>query len=140
MNKTFIRKQIFQNKEALADLNRITHPYILKHFDDWCKQMRKSNYPFVVKEAALVFESDSYKSLDFIVCMVAPLETRIERVIKRDGKLRKEVLDIINRQWTDDEKIKRSAWVIKNTDDDLLLPQIVALHELIVSKTEFYGN
>jgi dephospho-CoA kinase len=102
--------------------------------------MRKSNYPFVVKEAALVFESDSYKSLDFIVCMVAPLETRIERVIKRDGKLRKEVLDIINRQWTDDEKIKRSAWVIKNTDDDLLLPQIVALHELIVSKTEFYGN
>ncbi len=117
LNKSFIRKRVFGNSAALAKLNEITHPVVLNHFDRWCKEKRKAKHPFIIKEAALVFESDSYKSLDFIITVIAPIATRITRVMKRDGKSKDEVEVIIKKQMSDEEKIKRSNYVINNPDD-----------------------
>jgi dephospho-CoA kinase len=140
LNKIFMRQKVFNDAEALANLNAITHPPVLKHFDDWCVKMKKQGHPFVIKEAALVFESDSYKSLDLVACVVAPAETRIARVMHRDDKTKEEVENIIKKQMTDEEKIKRSDFVIRNNDDELLLPQIVALHEFILKKSASHGT
>ena len=140
LNKSFIRKKVFEDKEALEKLNAITHPVIFKHFDQWCAARKKEKHPFIIKEAALIFESDSYKHLDFFVCVIAPVETRIARVVQRDGKTRKEVEQVISKQLSDEEKIKRSDIVINNPGDELLLPQILALNEVLVKKSILYGK
>ncbi len=140
LNKPLIRKLVFGKHEALQKLNAITHPVIIGHFDEWCVRMKKQGHLLVVKEAALMFESESYKSLDFIACVVAPIETRIARVIQRDGKSRDEVMRIINKQWSDVEKIKRSDYIIYNDDTDLVLPQLVDLHTHVIHKSRNHGN
>ncbi len=140
LNKAVIRQRVFNDQKALTVLNAITHPPLMKHFNDWCAAQKKQKHPFIIKEAALVFESNSYQMLDFVVCVVAPLETRISRVMQRDGKTRVEVERIINKQWSDEEKIKRSDFVIQNPDDELLLPQILILHDLILKKSALYGK
>jgi dephospho-CoA kinase len=140
LNRPFIRKKVFEDKESLSKLNAITHPPVLAHFALWCNEMKKQKHPFVIKEAALIFEIKSYTTLDFTVCVIAPLETRIARVMRRDGKTREEVENIIKKQMSDEEKIKLANWVINNPDDELVLPQIVALHQLIINKSLTHGN
>ena len=140
LNKPLIRKLVFGNQDALNQLNAITHPVIINHFDTWCVKMKKEGHLLVVKEAALMFESESYKSLDFIACVVAPVETRVARVMQRDGKTRDEVMRIIHKQWSDAEKIKRSDYIIYNDDTDLVLPQLVDLHTLVIHKSRNHGN
>jgi dephospho-CoA kinase len=135
LNRKFIRDRVFNDAEALTALNSITHPVILNYFDNWCKRMKKEGHRFVIKEAAIIFESESYKQLDYFVSVIAPVETRIRRVMERDGKTREEVEHIIRRQMSDEEKIKRSDLVISNPGDELLLPQIVELHEILINKT-----
>ncbi len=134
LNKAYIREKVFNDEEALTRLNLITHPVVFRHFEAWCAEMEKQGHPFIIKEAALIFETDSFKHLHFFVCVIAPLETRIARVMHRDGLSRKELIGIIKKQLPDEEKIKRSDIVINNPDDELLLPQLVALHQLILKK------
>jgi len=140
LNKNFIRKKIFNDPDALSTLNKISHPPLLRHFDRWCKLRKIDKELFVIKEAALIFESDSYKSLDFIVCVVAPQETRIGRIMRRDKKSREEIEKIINSQWSDEEKIRRSDFIIYSNDEELLLPEIVKLHRTIIKKAQLHGK
>jgi dephospho-CoA kinase len=140
LNKPFIRKLVFNNPENLKTLNAITHPPVLKHFDLWCKARKKERHLFVIKEAALIFESDSHKSLDYVACVVAPVETRLQRVMQRDRKTREEVMNIMKKQMTDKEKVKRSDFVISNDGKEPVLPAIVAFHEFILKKSAAYGK
>ena len=84
-----------------------------KHFDDWVK---KQKFPFVIKEAAILFESGSYKYCDKIITVTASEETRIKRVMKRDNCTREAVLDRIKNQWSDSQEISKSDYVIVNDD------------------------
>ena len=107
---------VFGNPEKLKQLNAIVHPAVKIHFDNWLKQ--NQNRPIIVKEAAILFESGSYKDCDAIISVITPLETRIERVIQRDTTTRDKVLQRINNQITDEERIAKSNYIIKNESLD----------------------
>lgn len=109
-----ISEIVFKNPEKLKKLNRIIHPLVKEHFDTWV--IKNQEYAFLVKEAAILFESGSYKYCDIIVCVVAPEEVRIKRVIERDNTSKEAVLERLKNQWTDSQRIEKSDFVIQNED------------------------
>jgi dephospho-CoA kinase len=112
INREALAKIVFQNPEKLKILNSIIHPAVKLHFDNWLQSQK--NHPFVVKEAAILFESGSYKDCDIIITVSAPIEERIHRVMKRDKSSKKAILNRINNQWTDEQRISKSDYVITN--------------------------
>ncbi len=120
---------VFNQPEKLKELNAIVHPAVKIHFENWVKQHK--NYPIVIKEAAILFESGSYKDCDTIISVVAPLETRIDRVIKRDGISREKIFQRINNQLTDEDRIIRSQHVITNITLDDTKKQVDSILNLL---------
>lgn len=118
---------VFPDKEKLSKLNALVHPLVGEHFDEWVKEQEGA--PYILKEAAILFESGTYKQMDKIITVTAPAETRIERVMKRDKVTAEEVRKRLANQISDEEKIKRSDFVIHNGDHDLVLPQVMKVHE-----------
>jgi dephospho-CoA kinase len=116
INTSKLAKLVFNNPEKLNQLNKIVHPAVKKHFDNWVLQHK--DFPFVIKEAAILFESGSYQYCYKIITVIAPIETRIKRVIDRDKTSRENVLDRINSQWTDEQKTSKSDFVITNISFD----------------------
>ena len=114
LNKDKLSNIVFNNPEMLKQLNQIIHPAVKRDFENWLKA--NINSPLVVKEAAILFESGSYKDCDAIITIVAPLNSRINRVIKRDNTNYEAVLSRINNQWTDEMRIKKSDYIIENED------------------------
>ena len=112
LNREKLAQLVFNNPKKLQKLNSIVHPEVKKHFDNWVEKHK--NYPFIVKEAAILFESGSYKYCDTIITVTAPLETRLQRVMKRDKTDRESVLKRIENQWTDEHRIAKSNYVIHN--------------------------
>lgn len=105
---------VFQDSEKLKKYNSIIHPEVYLHFKNWVKQ--HDNSPLVVKEAAILFESGSYKDCDKIILVTAPKEYRIERVMKRDAVTREAVEQRMVHQWDDERKKALSDYVIENID------------------------
>lgn len=103
---------VFNDPEKLKLLNAIIHPAVKKHFSSWISNHK--NAPYIIYEAAILFESGSYKDCDIIITVTAPLELRIQRVIQRDKTTRENVLRRINMQWTDYQRIEKSDYVIEN--------------------------
>ncbi len=112
INREKLAQLVFNNQEQLQKLNAIIHPIVKQNFDIWVKN--QANCPFVIKEAAILFESGSYKYCDSIITVTAPLETRLQRVIERDKTDRESVLNRIKNQWTEEQKIEKSNFVIHN--------------------------
>src|SRR6186713_3252159 len=104
LNRSHISSQAFQDKNLLEELNALVHPAVFKDFDDWCAAQKT---PYIVKEAALMFESDSYKALDWVMMVTAPEEMRIQRTIQRDGLSREQVLARMKNQMSEEEKLAR---------------------------------
>ena len=113
LNKPFIASQIFSNQDLLKKMNAIVHPKVAKHFSNWVK---KQNVPYVISEVAIIFENGSQGKYDYIITVVAPEQTRLNRVIKRDNSSEAKVKAIMNNQWTDQQKTEQSDFVINNTD------------------------
>ncbi|MBD3862242.1 dephospho-CoA kinase [Olleya marilimosa] len=113
LNKPFIASQIFSNQDLLKKMNAIVHPKVAKHFSNWVK---KQNVPYVISEVAIIFENGSQGKYDYIIIVVAPEQTRLNRVIKRDNSSEAKVRAIMNNQWTDQQKTEHSDFVINNTD------------------------
>lgn len=114
LNKDKLSKIVFNNPEMLKQLNQIVHPAVKKDFDNWLQI--NNDQPLVVKEAAILFESGSYKDCDAIITIVAPIEERIQRVVERDHTNSEAVLSRINNQWTDEMRMDKSDYVIENKD------------------------
>ncbi len=131
LNRAWLSSQVFNNDEQLKLLNSIVHPIVIKAGIDWAN---KQTGHYSLKEAALLFESNSYKELDSIIVVTAPLEVRIDRVIKRDGIIREDVLRRIDKQMSEEEKIKMADFVIVNDGTTPLLPQIFNIHKTIIEK------
>ncbi len=112
LNREKLAKIVFNNPESLEKLNGIVHPAVKKHFEQWLLQNLEA--PYVIYEAAILFESGRYKDCDIIITVTAPIESRIQRVIKRDNTTRELVLKRINAQWTDEKRISKSDFVIEN--------------------------
>lgn len=123
INRDFIAKNVFSDMEKREALNTIIHPAVAKDYKDWLEEV--ANEPIVIKEAALFFEIGSDLEMDHMILVVADLEQRIARVLKRDEfRSREELMNIIATQLPDEEKIKQADYVIKNNEGDALLPQI----------------
>jgi dephospho-CoA kinase len=123
---------VFNNPDKLKQLNAIVHPAVKEHFDAWVKS--NSNKPLIVKETAILFESGSYKDCDVIITVTAPLETRINRVLKRDTTTREKILQRINNQLSDDERIERSNYVINNENFDNTKKKVDEILNLLRNK------
>ena len=102
----------------------------IRHAEEWIKQQTSA---YIIKEAALLFESGANKNLDYVIGIDAPLPLRIKRVMTRDGIPETEIMKRINRQMDEEEKMKRCDFVIYNDEERLVIPQVVALHERIIN-------
>ena len=131
-NTAFVAQEVFSNKEKLDKLNAIIHPYVQQDFLQW-KQSQQA--PYVIKEAAILFESGSYRDCDFIIMVTAPLEERIKRVMLRDKIDRETVEKRIKNQWNDEKKIELSTFVIENREIYKNLYKIEIIHSIIVKMT-----
>lgn len=117
---------VFKDKEALKKLNAISHPAVEKDFLNWRKAQ---NTPILFKEAAILFESGSYKSVDKTICITAPEVIRVKRVMQRDGATAKQVQVRIANQWSDEKKIALADFVIDAGDRELVIPQALKIIE-----------
>ncbi len=114
LDRKKIAALVFSNPQKLEQLNSVVHPEVKKHFLTWLKIHK--NEPFIIKEAAILFESGSYEDCDKIIMVTAPEAIRIERVMQRDKVTKEQVLERMQNQWPEEEKIKRSDFVIENID------------------------
>ena len=131
LNRKHIAGIVFNNTQQLEKLNSFVHPAVFRAFDQWVKNC--SGVPYVIKEAALLFESDSYKMCDYTIMVQAPLETRIRRVMQRDGLTRGEVEGRNSHQFTEEKKTQLANYIIKNDDEQLVIPQVLELHDVFGS-------
>jgi dephospho-CoA kinase len=123
LNKDKLSNIVFNNPEMLKQLNQIIHPALKRDFDNWLQLNR--NHPIVVKEAAILFESGSYKDCDTIITVIAPINSRIQRVMARDNTNSEDVMSRINSQWTDEMRIERSDYVVENEDVNIACAQTI---------------
>jgi dephospho-CoA kinase len=126
LNRKHIANIVFNDNGQLDKLNSIVHPAVFRTFDTWVADIK--DVPYVMKEAALLFESSSYKMCDKTIMVDAPLELRIKRVMQRDGFSREEILSREARQFSEEKKVAMADFVIKNDDTQLVIPQVLALH------------
>ena len=122
LNRSFLAKIVFDSKNKLAKLNSIVHPYVANDFSSW---LLNQNSKFILKEAAILFEASSYKNLDYVICVTAKLQERINRVMQRDEVDSNSVEKRISMQMSQIEKEKLSDFIIFNSNDNLVLPQII---------------
>lgn len=128
LNNVWIAQHVFNDEDKLHQLNSLVHPLVGIDFEAWSNQ--KVDNPYVIKEAALLYESGSYLSLDKIVVVTAPESLRIKRVLSRDKhRTEDQVKAILKRQWSEEEKIVKADFLIKNDDQELVIPQVLELHE-----------
>jgi dephospho-CoA kinase len=135
-NRKYIASLVFNDKRKVEKLNAIIHPGVGKDYKKWLERL-PSDTPYALKEAALLFESGSYKLLDKIINVVAPEDIRIARIQKRDPhRTLQEIKGIISRQWSDEERSALSDYIIANDGVQLVVPQIIDLHQLFLRLSE----
>jgi dephospho-CoA kinase len=131
LNRKHIAEIVFNNDAALARLNAIVHPATFRAFDSWVAGIK--DVPYVIKEAALLFESDSYKYCDQTIMVQAPLEMRIKRVMQRDNLSREEIEKREAHQFIEEKKALLADYIIRNDDSELVIPQVLKLHQTFCS-------
>lgn len=129
LNRPLLAGTVFNNPSLLAQLNALVHPRVGTDFEHWAAAQAQAGYAYVLKEAALLFEAGSYKQLDHIITVFAPLLVRQARVLRRDPhRSLADVQAIMAKQLGEDEKMQRADHVLTNDDVRPLLPQVLALH------------
>lgn len=126
LDRKYMASVVFNDKAKLELLNSLTHPATIRDAEEW---MKKQTSPYTIKEAALLFESGANRSVDKVIGIHAPLPLRIQRAMNRDGITEEEVLQRINRQMNEEEKMKLCDFVIINDEEQMLLPQVLELHK-----------
>ncbi len=130
LNAELISSKIFHNDELRTKVNELIHPIVRADFEKWVLNQHSA---LVFNEAAILFETGSYRNFDATVLLCAPTELKIERVMKRENCSREAVLVRMNNQWSDDEKLKLADYSILNDDETPVLIQLEAvINELLV--------
>ena len=128
LHRDYFAKEVFYSPEKLKKLNQLIHPRVQLDYENWVQKNKTHRY--VVKEAALLFESGSYKNLDEIIVVWAPDSIRLQRVRNRDShRTEEDIKQIMSRQLPEEEKVKRASYVIHNDETQLVIPQVLKLHE-----------
>ncbi len=134
LNTSYLAKIVFNHQEKLEILNGLVHPKVKMDYEQWTIEHR--NEPYSLKEAALLFESNSYKSLHKVIVVTCPIESRIERIVKRDHVKREDVLKRIQNQTTDKERLSKADYVIYNDGVRSLIEQTLSIHHNILEIRE----
>lgn len=127
LNRKHLADIVFNEASELEKLNALVHPAVFRAFDTWASSVKDA--PYLMKEAALLFESGSYKMCDVNVLVTAPEDLKISRVSSRDNISREAVLQRINKQFTDEKKLPMADFVLVNDEQHLLIPQVLQLHQ-----------
>lgn len=133
LNRSFIADTIFNNKTYLDRMNAIVHPEVKSHFKNWVKLQ---DAPYVIKEAAIIFEHNQQDQYDVIISVVANKDNRLKRVIERDQSTPEKVLAIMKNQTNDVDKANLSDYVIVNNDKNTLEHQVLKIHKSILKRIE----
>ena len=137
LNRTYISGIVFSAPEKLKLLNSLVHPRTIQDAEEW---MKKQNSPYALKEAALIFESGSQQSLDYVIGVTAPLEIRTSRTMQRDNISKELAEKKINQQMNEEEKMKLCHFLIKNDETSSLIHQVLSVHEQILSFSKSRAN
>ena len=128
LNRPYLANVAFNDAAQLARLNALVHPRVGEDFATWSAAQAAAGQPYILKEAALLYESGAYRGLDAIITVFAPAEVRAARVLRRDShRSAADVQAIMNKQLSEDEKLARAEHVVYNDDSQLVLPQVLAL-------------
>ena len=130
LNREKLSAIVFNDSSALAKLNAIIHPAVAQDFKTWCDNQSS---PYVIKETAILFEHGLDKHLDGVIVVEAPDELRIKRVMHRNGITEEAIRNRIQQQLPQDELISRADWVIHNNEEQLLIPQVLAVYSRITA-------
>ena len=131
LNRPFIADKIFNDPQLLAQMNAVVHPKVRSHFKRWLK---KQNAEYVIKEVAILFETGGDLDCDLVITVTAPLEIRLERLLKRDKTTSRKIKAIMKNQWDDAERMKGSHYVIENLDLENTKKEVARIHQKITSK------
>ncbi len=130
LNRKYLASVVFKSPEKLALLNAIVHPATINDAAQW---MLRQNTPYALKEAAIIFESGTQEHLDYVIGVYAPTPLRIQRTMHRDNITREEVIQRMNKQLDESIKMKLCDFVIKNNEQELLIPQVIKLHQQLIT-------
>ena len=125
LNRKYLSELAFNDNLVLKRLNALVHPVVQDAFKKWSI---KQSGGYVIKEAAILFESNTYQPLDAIICISCPEEIRLKRILQRDDLSEKEVRQRMSHQWSEDKKISLSDYIIINDNSCLVMPQILSIH------------
>ncbi len=125
LDRAFVASVVFNQPEKLAALNQLVHPVTIQYSEQWAQQQAA---PYVLKEAAIFFESGSYKEMDKMIGVYAPKEMRLARAMKRDNTSEAEILRRLDKQMNEEEKMKRCDFVINNDGTKSVIQQVLDLH------------
>lgn len=130
LNRTYLAQLAFNQPEQLTRLNGLVHPRVGQDFAVWAAAQQQAGHAYGLKEAALLYESGSWQQLDRIITVYAPQAIRERRVLRRDPhRSAQDVLNIMGKQLSEEEKLQRADYVVRNDDRQLVLPQVLRLHE-----------
>lgn len=132
LNRAYLAQQVFTDKAKLSILNGMVHPVVAEDFERWLDEQHAAKY--VLKEAAILFESGAHQDVDITVLVIAPEKLRISRVTERDGVSPADVLKRMKNQWTQERKVKLADHILNNDGLHLLVPQVLELHKKIEEK------
>ncbi len=125
LNRSALAAMVFHDPTKLELLNSIVHPRTIRDAELW---MQKQDAPYVIKEAALIFESSSASGLDYVIGVKSPIHYRIQRVMERDGVSREAFYERANRQIDEEIKMKLCDFLIINNEQEMVIPQVLQLH------------
>lgn len=131
LNKEKLASIIFNDDKALHKVNSIIHPVVREYFIKWCTEQKS---PYVIEEAAILFESGAHKEMDYTINVHADELVRINRVMKRNTTSFEQVKERIKNQLSDDERFKLADVTVYNNEDDMILPQILKIHQEIINR------
>ena len=133
LNKEILGGIVFNDAEKLKLLNSLVHPATIADADQWHKLQ---TMPYVIKEAALLFESDAWKNIDYSIGVKAPEALRLQRAMQRDNQTAENIQARMQKQMNEVEKMKRCDFILINDEHQLLIPQILELHEKLLERSE----
>lgn len=131
LDRPYLASLVFNHPDKLALLNGLVHPRVKDDFTNWVAAHH--NHPYILKEAALMFESNAYKQVQGVITVSAPLEVRLARVLQRDPHRKAaDVQAIIDKQLTEEERQQRADYIIYNDDQQPVIPQVLDLHQKLL--------
>jgi dephospho-CoA kinase len=138
LNRPYISSIVFKDQSQLNKLNALVHPAVFRAFDRWIAEQKE--VPYILKEAALLYESESYKMCDLSILVISPESTRISRIKARDHISEEEIMLRMKRQFSDEQKMKLANHILINDENRLLIPQILDLHQQFLKISRNYDH